>query len=64
MMRIVGFSLLLLGLANALTMNVVGGNQQCIWEEGGIGDQLFASYEVTKGSYSKLVVSVVHFGGD
>ena len=58
-MSIVGFSLLLLGLANALTMNVVGGKQQCIWEEGGIGDQLFASFEVTKGSYSNLVVSVV-----
>ena len=64
MMRFVSFSLLLLGLANALTMNVVGGNQQCIWEEGGIGDQLFASYEVTKGSYSKLAVSVVHGGGE
>ena len=58
-MSIVGFSLLLLGLASALTMNVVGGKQQCIWEEGGIGDQLFASFEVTKGSYSNLVVSVV-----
>ena len=60
-MSIVGFSLLLLGLASALTMNVVGGNQQCIWEEGGIGDQLFASFEVTKGSYSNLVVSVVQY---
>ena len=57
-MSIVGFSLLLLGLASALTMNVVGGKQQCIWEEGGIGDQLFASFEVTKGSYSNLVVSI------
>ena len=62
MMSIVGFSLLLLGLASALTMNVVGGKQQCIWEEGGIGDQLFASFEVTKGSYSNLVVSVVQYG--
>ena len=51
-----------MGLASALTMNVVGGKQQCIWEEGGIGDQLFASFEVTKGSYSNLVVSVVQYG--
>lgn len=47
-----------LELANGLTINLSGGKQQCIWEEGGIGDQLFASYEVTKGDYHNLVVSV------
>ena len=47
-----------LQFANALTINLSGGKQQCIWEEGSIGDQLFASYEVTKGNYHNLVVSV------
>ncbi|KAK8794388.1 hypothetical protein JH06_4838 [Blastocystis sp. subtype 4] len=47
-----------LQFANALTINLSGGKQQCIWEEGSIGDQLFASYEVTKGNYHNLVVSI------
>ena len=50
--------MLFAGMANAITMALNGGEKQCIWEEGGIGDQLFASYEVTKGDFNSLEVSV------
>lgn len=44
---------------NSLTMSVVSGKEVCIWEEGKIGDQLYASYEVTKGESNNMKVTVV-----
>lgn len=41
-----------------LTINLKSGKEQCIWEEGKIGDQLYASYEVTKGDSKGLIVTV------
>ena len=41
-----------------LTISLKSGKEQCIWEEGKIGDQLYASYEVTKGDSKGLIVTV------
>lgn len=54
--------LLLLGICficvNGLTLTLKSGKEECIWEEGKIGDQLYASYEVTKGEAKGLIVTV------
>ena len=44
-----------------LTINLKPGKTECIWEEGKIGDQLYASYEVTKGDAKGLIVTVYTF---
>ena len=44
-----------------LTINLKSGKEQCIWEEGKIGDQLYASYEVPKGDSKGLIVTVCVF---
>lgn len=53
---------LLLGICfigvNGLTMTLKSGKEECIWEEGTTGDQLYASYEVTKGEAKGLIVTV------
>ena len=35
--------------------------ETCIWESGVIGDQLYASYEVTKGEFKNIKVTVITF---
>ena len=34
--------------------------EMCIWESGTIGDQLYASYEITKGEFKNIKVTVVN----
>ena len=58
MSRFIFAAMFFVSMANAITMNLNGDEKQCIWEEGGIGDQLFASYEVTRGDFNGLEVSV------
>ena len=41
---------------HALTVTIKNGVEQCIWEVGKIGDQLYASYEVTKGDEKNLII--------
>ena len=58
------FLFCLVGLiaTNALTITLKNGVEQCIWEVGKTGDQLYASYEVTKGDEKNIIVSVVLCG--
>ena len=44
---------------HALTITLKNGLEQCIWEVGKTGDQLYASYEVTKGDEKNIIVSVL-----
>lgn len=44
---------------HALTITLKNGVEQCIWEVGKTGDQLYASYEVTKGDEKNIIVSVL-----
>lgn len=41
---------------HALTVTIKNGVEQCIWEVGKVGDQLYASYEVTKGDEKNLII--------
>ena len=59
MRNLIVFCLVLFIATNALTITLKNGVEQCIWEVGKIGDQLYASYEVTKGDEKNIVVSVV-----
>lgn len=58
-MQFVPYLLFVFVTVNCLTMSIVSGKEVCIWEEGKIGDQLYASYEVTKGESNNMKVSVV-----
>ena len=53
------FCLMGLMATNALTITLKNGVEQCIWEVGKAGDQLYASYEVTKGDEKNIIVSVL-----
>lgn len=46
-------------MVNGLTMTIKQGKETCIWETGKNGDQLYASYEVTKGESNNLNVIVI-----
>ena len=49
---------------HALTITLKNGVEQCIWEVGKTGDQLYASYEVTKGDEKNIIVSVLFWKCD
>lgn len=52
------FLSLVLSIVSGLTMTIKSGKESCIWEMGKVGDQLYASYEVTKGESKNLIVIV------
>lgn len=49
---------IVVSMVKGLTMTIHSGKETCIWETGKIGDQLYASYEVTKGESKNLNVIV------
>lgn len=51
--------LLLLYTSWGLTMTIKPMKEMCIWESGTIGDQLYASYEITKGEFKNIKVTVL-----
>lgn len=56
------FLSLVLSIVSGLTITIKSGKESCIWEMGKVGDQLYASYEVTKGESKNLnVVVILHF---
>ena len=55
--RLVFLSILFISV-NSLTMTMNHGEKTCIWETGKPGDQLYASFEITKGQSQSLKVTV------
>lgn len=53
--------LFLVSTVYSLTMTVSPKKDVCIWESGKVGDQLYASYEITKGESKFVKVSVKLF---
>lgn len=58
-MLILTIFLLIFSTVHSLTMTVAPKKDVCIWESGKIGDQLYASYEITKGDSKGLKISVL-----